>query len=74
MGQEKLWNWFLSPWYAEAYSEPSRNQIKLFEKIVTGFHPFSIFAKGFILDVRPGSEYASGTSFSTCKTHDLKHE
>ena len=43
-----------------AYSETSRtSEMELFEKIVHNFWPFTIFARGSILDVRLGSEYAS---------------
>ena len=45
---------------SEAYSEPSqKSKMKLSAKIATGFQLLTIFVKSFILDVLPGSEYAS---------------
>ena len=50
----------------EVYSEPSRtSKVVLFAKIVNGFHLLTIFAKGSILDVRMGSEYASTSYYET---------
>ena len=44
----------------EAYSELSRTSKKeLFAKIVNSFQRLTFFEKSSILDVRPGSEYAS---------------
>ena len=43
------------------YSEPSRtSRIEPFTKIVKGQKPLTIFAKSSFVDVRMGSEYASG--------------
>ena len=48
---------------SEAYSEPSQtSKIELFEKVVNGFQPLTIFEKSSILDVWQGSEYASGNN------------
>ena len=47
----------------EGCSEPRRrSKMKLFTKIVNSFQPLPIFALGFILVVRLGSEYASEIS------------
>ena len=36
------------------------SKLELFTKLVNGLQPLTIFTKIFILDVRMGSEYASG--------------
>ena len=49
---------FIGP--EEAHSEHSQiSKMKLFEKIVSGFQPLTIFAKNSILDVRLDSKSAS---------------
>ena len=44
----------------ETYSEPSgTSKMKLFAKIVDNFQPLTILEKTSIVDVWPGSKYAS---------------
>ena len=45
---------------SKVYSEPSRmSRMEHFAKIVNDWISLIIFTKSFVLDVRPGSEYAS---------------
>ena len=47
-------------WYSMAYSEPYQtSKMECFAKIVNTFQALTIFAKGSILDIWQGSEYAS---------------
>ena len=49
----------------EAHSRPSQTfEMGLVAKIITGFMPLTIFAKGFILDIWLGSEYVSDINIS----------
>ena len=56
----------------KAYLKPCQtSEIKLFAKIVNGFHPLTIFAKSSIFDVWESSEYASPWDtgrYVTCQT------
>ena len=49
-------------YYSEAYLEHcQRSKMELFEKIIEGFEPLTIFEKRSILNFWQGSEYASAS-------------
>ena len=53
-----------TPVNPEAYSELEQNiEGRFFPKIINGFQLLTTFAKGFILDVWLGSDYAFGTNW-----------
>ena len=64
---------YRSSYWTEAYSEPGQTyKMKLYIKIVNDFPAWTIFAKGSILDVWLGSEYASVGICYSCLSYYFK--
>ena len=64
---------YRNSYWAEAYSEPGQTyKMKLYIKIVNDFPAWTIFAKGSILDVWLGSEYASVGICYSCLSYYFK--